>query len=376
VKNLLIFPEKLIEIGIINRIIHIVDNLLPVNFGIWNAAISPSAELEKNYGVKSECWFPANPLNAKLPEGYKAVEIQSTSIPELQRILETENPDPSKTIIMTHGAWKYPTRWGNHLAGLGYKWWYVPHGMLEPWSMQQKQLKKFIYFNLVERSLIKKAELVRAVGKPEQENLKRLLKRDIQLIPNGIPITRAAEKKSFDFPRKYLFMSRLHHKKGVLPLVEAWHTSALNHNPEFELIIAGPDDGELEKLQNILNLHPGRNIRYAGAVYGEEKKALLNSSHFFILPSQSEGFPTSVVEAMQSGLIPIITEGCNFPEAFEADMAIKTGISVEEILWTLEDTVRIDGESLSSRSSGIVDFVGKNYSLLVISRMIMEESDK
>jgi len=273
---------------------------------------------------------------------------------------------------MTHGCWQYPTRWGHHLAGLGYRWWYTPHGMLEPWSMQQKRLKKLVYFNLFEKSLIKKADIIRAVGKPEQQNLNRLLGREIHLIPNGIPNLSHIEKKSFDGIRKYLFMARLHHKKGILPLVEAWQSSALSQRKDFELLIAGPDDGELEKLQAFLNHHPGGNIRYLGAVYGEEKKQLLELSHFFLLPSQSEGFPTSVPEAMQYGLIPVISEGCNFPEAIEAKMAIKTGTNVTEIRKSLEETLQIDAKNLDAWSKRIISFAGQNYSLSVISRMMME----
>jgi glycosyltransferase involved in cell wall biosynthesis len=35
------------------------------------------------------------------------------------------------------------------------------------------------------------------------------------------------------------------------------------------------------------------------------------------LPSLSEGFPVSVLESMSYGLIPLISEGCNFNEVFE-----------------------------------------------------------
>ena len=358
--------------SLINRIIHIVDTLLPVNFGIWNAAISPSETLWNLYNIKSECWYPADKRNGNLPVGIKGIELQSLRLEGLNQILQIEKPDSDNTLIITHGVWNYPTRWGNYLAKRGYRWWYVPHGMLEPWSMQQKWLKKQVYFNLIEKNLVKKAEVIRAVGKPEQNNLTKLFGREIVLIPNGIEADSAIREKSFALPRKYVFISRLHHKKGILPLVEAWYSSNLSDNKDFELIIAGPDDGELSKIQHLLSHHPNGNVNYAGAVYGAEKKKLLEASHFFLLPSQSEGFPTSIPEAMQYGLIPFFSEGCNFPEAFEAGVAIKTGIEVNEIRESLESSLKYDEKSLIIWSKKISQFVREKYSLPVIAGLIKE----
>jgi glycosyltransferase involved in cell wall biosynthesis len=343
-----------------------------VNFGIWNAAIAPSTVLEESYGIKSECWYPADERNGRLPEGIKGVEINSRNISELQKLIIQEGLYPSNTLIMTHGAWQYPTRWGYEFARLGFRWWYVPHGMLEPWSMSQKRNKKYIYFNLIEKRLIKKAEVIRAVGKPEQFNLSQLTGREILLIPNGVPDTFTQAQKTFNFPRKYLFMSRLHHKKGVIPLMNAWISSSLNQNTAFELIIVGPDDGEGEKLQQILNTQKKGNIRYIGAVYGEEKKVLLESCHFFILPSQSEGFPTSVVEAMQQGLIPLISKGCNFPEALEAGMALETGTNEKEIIKALEQSIIISESALDDLSSKLRTFVEERYALSVIGKKMAD----
>jgi glycosyltransferase involved in cell wall biosynthesis len=356
----------------IKKIINIVDNLLPLNYGLWNAAVNPSVVLEKIYGVKSECWYPDNEHNSVLPAGLKGVALISLSVSEVQKLILLENLDPSETVIMTHGTWQFPTRWGHKFATFGFRWWYTPHGMLESWSMEQKRLKKFIYFNLVEKVLIKRATVIRAVGKPEQENLKRLTDREIQLIPNGIEESLKIGDKSFNLPRRYLFLSRLNHKKGIIPLIDAWNSSSLAGNSETELFIAGPDDGELKNLEQMLSLYPNGNIKYVGAVYGDEKKQLLESSHFFLLPSLSEGFPTSVLEAMQHGAIPLITEGCNFPEAFEADMAIRIGTSIKEIKSALENSLKIEDKNLKTWSSKIREFVTDKYSLPVITKMMID----
>jgi glycosyltransferase involved in cell wall biosynthesis len=206
-----------------------------------------------------------------------------------------------------------PSQWLKAAAAAGFTTVYTPHGMLEPWSMQQKALKKQAYFWWRERSPASTAQCIRAVSRPESERLQeRFPKSEIRYIPNGAPL--AFHTPDFtQRPYRVLFVGRLHHKKAIVPLVKAWRQ--WKPSPEaWQLHIAGPDEGELDTMRPFL----GEGVHYHGAVYGDEKKRLMQSAHAFALPSFSEGFPTSVVEALGYGLMPLISEGCNFPEAIEA----------------------------------------------------------
>lgn len=348
------------------KIINLIDSLTQVNFGIWNAAIATATQLKEIYKVESYIWYPAieNPPAIS--------DVVMTAFAKLDRAsllsaLESGEFKPESTLIVTHGCWKFPTRWGAMLKNNGYKWVMVPHGMLEPWSMQQKRVKKLLYFHLIEKRLIIRGDAIRAVGTPESKNLKKLLNRDPVLIPNGIPLIDTPVPHKDHTKINYLFMARLHHKKGVIPMVKAWIASSLANNSKYSLTIAGPDDGELSELTTVLKQHAVSNIRYTGAVYNNKKEELLNNCHFYLLPSHSEGFPTSILEAMQYGLIPLITEGCNFPEAFDADLAIKVTPYLSDIQSGLEQTTKLTFEQINHWSSRASNFVNKNYNLQVIA---------
>lgn len=288
-------------------IIHIVNNVQKINYGIWNAVIFGTSFLAKK-GVKSELWVCDNERNTAV----SGIEVRYLNVTEISRIgLMFKTYDKERTLIVTHGSWGKPTVLGYKASLLGFKWLYVPHGMLEPWSMQQKKIKKAIYFRLFERRLSRKADGIRSVSNVEKNNLLKIYSNRIVNVPNGV-LSGMYCSKDGSGVLSFLFMARLHHKKGVVELVNAWHQSMMGKS-NFKLIIAGPDDGELIKIQPLIT----GNIVYMGPIYGREKEALLNNSHYYVLPSKSEGFPTSVVEAMGQGLIPIITEGCNFPEVFD-----------------------------------------------------------
>ncbi len=336
-------------------VINIIDRFDWVNFGIWNAAIATSDILYSKYNVKSYLCFQVQnlPVPDRLPQHIELIPITG-------RFRLNTNFKLSETIVVSHGCWRLPTRMAYQLKKNNYKWVYTPHGMLEPWSLQQKWFRKKIYYHLIEKPYSTKADIVRAVSQPEFQRLLKTYPRVIH-IPNGSEPIKDIQKNWRSKPLQFLFMARLHKKKGIIPLVQGWKKSQLNNNPNFELNIVGPNDGELFNLQN--ELKNCNNINYKGAVYNDDKDKMLRDSHFFILPSYSEGFPTSVIEAMQYGLIPLISEGCNFPEVFNHNLALKVEPYSEQIKETLNYLLNLSLSELETISKNCQSFAANNYSI-------------
>ena len=145
------------------------------------------------------------------------------------------------------------------------------------------------------------------------------------------------------------------------------------NNSQYKLTLAGPDDGELPNIQRIILDSKVDNIVYIGAVHGQQKEDLLHRSHFFIMSSLTEGFSSSIVEAMQLGCIPIISEGCNMSHLFDLGLAIKANANVNEICCALN---AIDAKiynqpisSFSEISSNCNTYSSDNYSLEHIAEL-------
>jgi glycosyltransferase involved in cell wall biosynthesis len=301
------------------KIIHLLHSLDRISFGIYNAAIFASRYLHSKHSVQSHAFICSDQsIVVDLP-AVNIVYLGQNALDEkhIDGVLATNDLAPADSVVVSHGCWLMPTRLGSVLAKRGFKWLYVPHGMLEPWSMQQRFIKKSIYFLLVEKRCAVRADAIRAVSRQEQVNLSRRFGRRVDLVENGVK-ARAYPAKPSGTIENFLFLGRLHHKKGITPLVKAWKAVAGNH-PGKRLIIAGPDQGELSRI----NPYIGGNIEYVGPLYGDAKDELLNSSHYFVLPSFSEGFPVSVLEGMSFGLIPLISSGCNFDEVFENGLGFR-----------------------------------------------------
>ncbi len=122
----------------------------------------------------------------------------------------------------------------------------------------------------------------------------------ISVIPNGIADIDTSARADASRPfRRIVSVMRLAQPKRADLLIQALAAARLEN---CELIIAGdgPQRGALERLAN--QLAPGR-VRFAGNV--DNVPALLSTAQAFVLASDHEGLPISILEAMRAGL-PVV----------------------------------------------------------------------
>jgi len=244
-----------------------------------------------------------------------------------------------------------------------------PHGMLTPWALKQKRLKKGLALALYQYRDLQSAALLHATAASEVEDIRRLrLKPPVVIAPLGVDMPSEPSLIRNNSPKIALFVSRIHPKKGLLNLIEAWAQvksskvreceSALVERPKargqraedgkdnsafglqpstfppWQLVIAGPDQAghkaelvaEAERLglsvadvttNELLNdrthaLLP--DIIFAGPVFGAEKDALYRLADLFVLPTYSENFGVVVIEALEHGCPVITTKGAPWSE--------------------------------------------------------------
>ena len=142
----------------------------------------------------------------------------------------------------------------------------------------------------------------------------------IDLCPSqaSIPTTEASRFQRFPNLRNrtiVLFLGRLHPKKGLSLLCDSW-SKVCGGYPEAHLVIAGPDSDAQQQSLETLVAERGieSRVTFAGMLRGEEKWAALGAASFFTLPSYSEGFSISVLEALAAGTPVILSRQCYFPE--------------------------------------------------------------
>jgi poly(glycerol-phosphate) alpha-glucosyltransferase len=279
--------------------------------------------------------------------------------PELSRSLELKNP----ALLHIHGLWIYPSvaaiQWSRRIKP------YVvsPHGMLDPWALRNSRWKKRISAALYEDRHLHGAACLHALNFPEAEAMRAYgLKNPICVIPNGVELPAEPEEKRLrESHRNLLYLGRLHPKKGLSLLVEAWcRVQQEAKGSGWRLIIAGWDQlGHQAELQTLAaRLHSGSSIEFLGPQFGEAKSALFQEASAFILPSLSEGLPITILEAWSWRLPVLMTASCNLPEGSRADAAITVEADVEGVsaaLKTLFSMKKTECEAMGARGRRLVE---------------------
>ena len=183
-----------------------------------------------------------------------------------------------------------------------------PIGTLEPWSLKQKIIKKKLAWFFYQKKILQNADVIHATSDIESESIKKLgIKTKILVIPHGINI-QSEEIKNIKKTKTILFFSRIHKKKGLLELLEAWKKTKNKNN--WKLHVYGPvSDQKYFKsfLENINTLRLNKEVFYKGSIYGDEaKNVVFREAGAFILPSKSENFGISIGEALALKL-PVLT---------------------------------------------------------------------
>ncbi len=309
------------------KVLHTIASLHPETGGPARSVPGLASALA-DLGMKVHLWSPALPEGIETPPG---VVLHTGDFNQLIGRLGTID------LIHDHGLW-LPV---NHQVALasrakGIPRMVSPRGMLEPWALNHKKWKKRLAWHLYQHRDLNRACALHATADSEAEQFRRLgLGNPVHIIPNGVdlpPLSSLSHQLSVLRPqatdhrppttdhrqlpsalcslpsaslRSALFLGRIHPKKGLPLLVEAW---AKVRPPGWSMQVIGPDEGghraEVEGL--VRNAGLGDVWHFGGSLEGEMKSRAFQEASLFILPTFSENFGISVAEALASG-VPVIT---------------------------------------------------------------------
>lgn len=240
--------------------------------------------------------------------------------------------------VVVNGLWQYhglATR--TALQGTGVPYFVFTHGMLDPWFRREyplKHAKKWLYWPWAEYRVLRDARAVLFTCEEERQRARRsfpLYRANEAVVSYGTPGTdgsAAAHRAAFRdaYPqlrdrRLLLFLGRIHPKKGLDLLIEAFGLVAMEH-PELHLVIAGPvEDSERAMLERRVNeLMPGR-VTWTGMLRGALKWGAFHGADAFVLPSHQENFGIAVAEALSCATPVLISDKVNIWREIDASGA-------------------------------------------------------
>ena len=254
---------------------------------------------------------------------------------------------------------------------LGIPYIVTPRGMLEPWSLSQKKWKKKLAWWLYQRNDVQKSVCVFTTAKMEAEHVSNLgITTCKVVIPNGIETDAYPCKSSVEGVKKQvLFLSRVHVKKGIELLFEAWKRLHSDY-VDWQLLVIGNGEAEyIHSLENrVESLGLKDSIKILPPVFGEAKIKVYQESALFCLPSFSENFGMVIAEAMSCGTPVITTTNCPWEILNETNTGWCVDLSVDNLECTLREAMGMDANALYDMGQKAGKLIFDNFDYRSVTR--------
>lgn len=214
-----------------------------------------------------------------------------------------------------------------------------------------------------EKCAVKRADEIIVLSRGVQDYFKKTYGRETKYIPNGVckPTGHYAElireKWKLEKDSYFLFLGRIVPEKGIKYLIEAFKQVETGK----KLVIAGGASDTDEFMNEIKILAKGdERIIFTGFVQGQLLEELYSNAYVYTLPSDLEGMPLSLLEAMSYGNCCLVSDIAECTEVVEDKAVVfKKGDVVD-----LKDKIQMlceDNGMVSSLKAEASDFVCKKY---------------
>lgn len=229
---------------------------------------------------------------------------------------------PGPDVVHVHALWEEIQHQAARLCRrlrVPYVW--SPQGMLDPWSLSQRWLRKRVMLQWRVRTDLNAAAALHFATDVERELVSPLELRPRSVVePLGVDLGEFATLPDRGFLRTrhpaigqrriVLFLSRIHYKKGLDLLIPAFARSG---KPDEVLVLAGPvaDGYEPELRQQISKAGIGDRVVFTGMLHGRDRLSAMVDADVFVLPSYQENFGIVVAEAMAAGCPVVISDQVN-----------------------------------------------------------------
>lgn len=230
------------------------------------------------------------------------------------------------------------------------------------------------YIMMGEKCAVKHADEIIVLSKGVQEYFKETYGRKTVFIPNGVNKPKIVEpnliQQKFNLNKDdyILYLGRIVPEKGIHYLIEAYNQI----KTEKKLVIAGGSsdtDEYFEKLKEMAKNN--KNIIFTGFVQGQILDELYSNAYIYCLPSDLEGMPLSLLEAMSYGnccLVSDIEECTSVIE--DKGISFKKG-NVQDLQNKLDNLLK-DKETVEKLSRESSDYICQKYSWDTVTQKTVE----
>ncbi len=291
-------------------------------------------------------------------------------LPRLKNTIFKMKPD----IIHAHGLRMWPI-YGAMCVAKKNKMPFVlsMHGMMTPALLQQRKFKKQIAYQLFDRQTLKHTNLIHATSAMELEHIRNFgCKNPVIVLPIGCDIPQAPKASAINAwrdrfselknKRVLLYLSLIHHKKGLLRLIDTWAKLSEKYS-DWHLLIAGPDHQNhlIQIKEAIRKTKTQKSITLAGPLYGAEKNIAYQQAQAFVLHSDWENFGIVIAEALAGGLPVITSDQTPWQIINQKKCGWWIPLKIEALEHTLAQALALSADALNQKGQNAIQLIKEDY---------------
>ena len=293
--------------------------------------------------------------------------------PAMRRWLASAAKSGAIDLMHNHSLWMMPNVYPGWVSRRSHVPLVVsPRGTLSEWAFASGSKVKKVFWPLLQRPALRATACFHATANSEYEDIRRMgFKQPIAVIPNGIDIPTLGRSDNGEM-RTVLFLGRIHPKKGVDMLLNAWRVVS-SRFPEWRLRIAGPDDnGYLGRMQSLATKLKLARVEFSGPLYGEAKLRAYRDAELFVLPTHSENFGMTVAESLAAGTPAIVSKGAPWGGLVSEGAGWWIDIGVDPLVACFEAAFAQPREALHAMGEKGCDWMQRDFSWTEIARKTSE----
>lgn len=212
------------------------------------------------------------------------------------------------------------------------------------------------YYQLAKKHKDSIDEFICVAGAIRDRLIETVLERAANIHYRRVPVPDGYPRKNESGICKIIFVGRLTEGKGYPLLSEiALHLKEKNVNAEWHIV---GEDGE--GLREKTHWDKEIDVKFYSNIGNDKVMQLLSEMDFILLPSNAEGMPLTIVEAMKTGVIPIAND-------------IKGGI--QELVINNETGFKISGNSISGYGNKLLEIIENKNLTSVLRKNCIEKAN-
>lgn len=247
------------------------------------------------------------------------------------------------------------------------------HGL--DWSREKwKQGFASKFIRQGERNAVAFAHEIIVLSKAVQDYFRDTYGRETRLIPNGVtrpqrkPAELIRQQFGLETGEYILFLGRLVPEKGLRYLIEAFRQV----DTHKKLVIAGGSSDTDSFLQEIRAMAEGdERILFTGFVQGQLLEELYSNAYVYTLPSDLEGMPLSLLEAMSYGNCCLVSDIPECADVVEDKAVVFPRANVTALKETLQ-ALCDDPAAVAGFQAQAADFICEKYSWETVVTQTLE----